>query len=133
MWIFDTGVCIALIKRRPPILLAQIQRRRIGELAVSTITAAELEYGVAKSRRVKQNANALELFLTSFDILQFDAEAAARYGSIRAHLERKGTPIGPLDTLIASQAVCAGAALVTCNTREFSRVPGLKVENWLGE
>lgn len=131
MWMLDTNICIALIKRQPPELIVQIKKRKLGDVAISSVTLAELQYGVAKSRHAEQNRAALDEFLLPFEILAFDALAAESYGGVRADLERKGTPIGPLDLLIASHALSLRSAVVTNNVREFSRVEGLRVEDWL--
>ncbi len=98
---------------------------------MSAITLAELRCGIAASQRRAVNLAKLELFLAIFEIAPFDAPAATAYGSLRAQLQARGTPIGPLDTLIAAHALALGATVVTNNVREFGRVPGLKVENWL--
>ena len=131
-WLLDTNACVHLINRRPGYerLLARIDGRDYGEILISAITLAELEFGVAKSARGAGNRGRLELFLARFEIAPFDARAAA-CGPLRAALETKGTPIGPLDTQIAAHALVLGAILVTGNVREFGRVAGLKVENWL--
>lgn len=133
MWILDTNICIALIKRQPPRLIEQIKRRKTGDVAISSITLAELRYRVSKSRQVEQNRAALDQFLLPFELLPFDDAAAECYGHVRAALEREGTPIGPLDTLIAGHALSVNATVVTNNTREFARVGRLRVENWLDE
>jgi len=98
---------------------------------VSTITIAELEYGVYRSQKTDQNRIALLEFLVPLAILDFDHGAAAVYGGIRASLESRGTPIGPMDLLIAAQAMSQGLILVTNNEREFSRLEGLGIENWI--
>ena len=102
----------------------------IGEVGVSSVTVAELRYGAEKSSRPEQNLEALGRFLLPLEVLVFGEEAAAAYGQVRAGLERAGTPIGPLDTLIAAHAVSVSVTLVTNNTREFRRVPGLEIEDW---
>ena len=104
-----------------------------GDVGVSSITVAELQFGVQKSQRPLQNQEALALFLAPLIIADFDHAAAEAYGVIRADLERQGTPIGSLDTLIAAHALSLGVTLVTDNEREFSRVPGLQVENWVSD
>ena len=131
--LLDTNACVHLINRRRGYerLLARIDGRDYGEILISAITLAELEFGVAKSARGAENRSRLELFLARFEIAPFDARAAAAYGPLRAALETKGTPIGPLDTQIAAHALALGAILVTGSVREFGRVAGLKVENWL--
>ena len=128
--LLDTNVCIHVIRRRPQAVLRRFEDYGIGEVGVSSVTVAELRYGAEKSARPEQNFEALGRFLLPLEILAFGGEAAAVYGRIRAALERAGTPIGPLDTLIAAHAVSVSVTLVTNNTREFGRVPGLEVEDW---
>lgn len=101
------------------------------EMCISAVTYAELMHGVEKSRAVEKNRIAISLFLSPITVLEFHAPAAEEYGKIRAQLERKGTPIGPMDLLIAGHARSEGLILVTNNTREFERVEGLTVEDWL--
>ncbi|MBE0617313.1 MAG: PIN domain-containing protein [Proteobacteria bacterium] len=105
---------------------------RYGEICVSSITLAELRCGVVKSQQRSKNKDRLERFLARFEDRDFDQRAAAAYGEVRAQLEAQGTPIGPLDTLLAAHAISLGATMVTDNIREFSRVTGLVVENWVG-
>ena len=100
------------------------------DLCISSITYAELMHGVEKSQAVDKNRIAMALFLSPITILDFDSYAAEEYGKIRADLERKGTPIGPMDMLIAGHAKSEGLIVVTNNTREFSRVVGLSLEDW---
>ena len=130
--LLDTNTCIYLIRQRPPEVLRSFDDYAIGDIGVSSITAAELYFGTQKSRRTDQNERALEQFLLPLTVAGFDSNAASKYGHVRAALERAGTPIGPLDTLIASHALALGVTLVTNNVREFERVPGLKVDNWVG-
>ena len=99
-------------------------------MLLSVITVSELNYGVEKSKWRKANTALLEKFLRDFQIIPYDERAAKLCGTLRAALEKKGRPIGPLDTLIAAHAVSIGATLITHNTREFGRVPGLTVEDW---
>jgi tRNA(fMet)-specific endonuclease VapC len=129
-YLLDTNTCIYVINRKPPSAVARIRSKQAEDIAVSTVTIAELEYGVHRSRKTDQNRIALLEFLVPLSILDFDQGAAAVYGSIRASLESKGTPIGPMDLLIAAQAMSLGLILVTNNEREFSRVDGLEIENW---
>ena len=129
----DTNVCIHLIRRRPPEVLRRFEEYEVGEIGVSSVTAAELRYGAEKSAVPEQNREALSRFLLPLEVLAFGDEAAAAYGRVRAALEKAGTPIGPLDTLIAAHAVGLGVTLVTNNTREFSRVPDLELEDWTRE
>jgi tRNA(fMet)-specific endonuclease VapC len=130
--LLDTNVCIHVIRRRPQTVLRRFEDYGIGEVGVSSVTVAELRYGAEKSSRPEQNLEALGRFLLPLEVLVFGGEAAAAYGQVRAGLERAGTPIGPLDTLIAAHAVSVSVTLVTNNTREFRRVPGLEIEDWTG-
>ncbi len=129
-YLLDTNICISLIRKSPPAVLKQVQARQLGEIAISTITLAELEYGIARSNYPDRNRVALMEFVLPFTILDFDQRASAEYGPIRSRLEAKGKPIGPMDLLLAAQAVSHGLILVTNNEREFRRVEGLGVENW---
>lgn len=124
-------MCIYLIKRKPPQVLKKFQAHRLGDICVSAITVAELQYGVEKSQQPKQNQAALDLFLAPLEIVNFDPAAAQHYGQIRATLERLGTPIGAYDLLIAGHAQSLGVTLVTNNIREFSRVSNLSVKDWV--
>ncbi len=129
-YLLDTNICIYLINRRPPAVLARFAEHPLGALGVSSITAAELAFGVAKGRS-ERNRHALELFLAPLDVAPFGREAMWAYGTLRATLERTGKPIGAMDTLIAAHALALGATLVTNNVGEFARAPGLKLENWV--
>lgn len=102
----------------------------LGSVGISAITLAEMEYGIRKSGNPIKNREALHQFLVPLDILDFDYNATLEYGKVRADLERAGTPIGPLDTLIAAHALSLNVTLVTNNEKEFHRVAGLKTENW---
>lgn len=128
--LLDTNTCIYLIRRRPKEALQRFERFEVGEVGVSVITVSELRYGVEKSTRPEQNLRALEQFLLPLEVLNFGPEATVSYGRVRASLEERGMPIGPLDTLIAAHALSLGATLVTNNTREFERVSGLQIEDW---
>jgi tRNA(fMet)-specific endonuclease VapC len=130
MWLLDTNICVYLIKKKPERVLQHLRALDVSTVGVSSITVAELQYGVAKSTRPEQNALALAALLAPLDVLAFDDGAAAAYGEVRAALERAGTPIGSMDLLIAAHARALGRTIVTNNAREFSRVAGLKVENW---
>src|SRR5947209_981530 len=132
-YLLDTNICIYVIRRRPPQVLTRFQRCAVGDIGLSTVTLAELQYGVAKSAFPERNQEALAAFTLPLEILPFDAPAAAAYGPIRATLERQGTPIGAMDLLIAAHAVSLGVILVTNNPREFRRVSDLQVENWVDE
>lgn len=129
-YLLDTNTCVALIRQRPPEVLSRITKHQITDIAVSVLTIAELQYGVNKSSQVQQNQQALDQFLIPFTLLDFDYAAAQAYGPIRATLEVQGIPIGPLDTLLAAQAVAHNLVLATNNTKEFSRIPQLILEDW---
>ncbi len=128
--LLDTNACIFVIKQKPASVLSRVAAMAVGDIGVSSITVAELQFGVAKSQHVAQNQAALEQFLAPLEIVDFDTDAAAAYGRIRAKLEAAGTPIGALDTLIAAHALSLGMTLITNNVREFARVPDLTVEDW---
>lgn len=129
-YLFDTNICIDVIRQRAPGVVTRLRRRKIGSIGISTITLAELQFGVAKSIDPPRNTIALAHFCAPLEICPFDHEAASIYGEVRVDLERAGTPIGPLDPLIAAHARALNAVLITSNEREFSRVAGLHVENW---
>ena len=126
----DTNVCIYIIRKKPEAVLRRLQRSRVSDIGISSITLSELEYGVAKSSKPQQNKLALTEFLAPVEILPYDDLAAQQYGELRAHLERKGKPIGSLDMLIAAHALSLKCILVTNNEAEFRRVPKLNIENW---
>lgn len=126
----DTNICIYLIKRQPPNILDHFLSHPVGDIGISSITAAELAYGVSKSRHATKNRQALEQFLAPLEVASFDQVAAWAYGRLRAQLEVKGTPIGSMDMLIAAHALSLGVRLVSNNVREFRRVPGLRLANW---
>lgn len=129
-YLLDTNICVYLIRQKPPALLQRFADYAVADIGVTAITVAELTYGVQRSNRPAQNAQALQQFILPLALLDFDYDAAVAYGSIRAELEEAGTPIGSLDTLIAAQALAHHLILVTNNTREFARVPRLLLEDW---
>jgi tRNA(fMet)-specific endonuclease VapC len=130
-YMLDTNMCIYIIKQHPESVLKKFTSCEIGDLCISSITLAELSYGVQKSHHQQKNSKALEQFTSPLEILLFDVDAANHYGRIRAYLEKKGTPIGALDMMMAAHAQCLNLVLVTNNKKEFSRVPHLKIENWV--
>jgi tRNA(fMet)-specific endonuclease VapC len=129
-YLLDTNICVFLIRRKSAAVLARFAQYAVDELAVSSVTLAELRYGADKSQRPEQNHAALDAFLVPLAVVDFDSHAASHYGRLRADLERHGNPIGPLDTMIAASALSSGLPEVTNNTAEFSHVPGLQVEDW---
>ena len=120
-YMMDTNICIYAIKNKPESVIRKILSQNPEDLCISVVTYAELMHGVEKSQAVEKNRIAMSLFLSAITVLDFDGEAAEVYGQIRAELERKGTPIGPMDLLIAGHARSQGLILVTNNTREFAR------------
>ena len=129
-FLLDTNCCVFLLNRSRPALARRVLGVPPFELGVSTITVAELDFGAAKSRRPDATRASLGVLLESLLVVPFDVPAVESYGPLRADLERRGTPIGPLDTLIAAHALSLGATLVTNNLREFRRVRGLRVVDW---
>lgn len=132
-YMLDTNICIYAIKHKPPEVIRKFLSHDPSDLCISSITYAELMHGVGKSMAVERNRVAIMMFLSPISILDFDSYAAREYGRIRADLERKGTPIGPMDMLIAAHARAEGLILVTNNTREFERVEELEIEDWTKE
>ena len=128
-YMLDTNIAIYVIKRRPVDALKTFNQHA-GQLCISSITLAELLHGVEKSDRVDHNLRQVEDFVSRLTVLEYGNKAAAQYGDIRAHLERKGTPIGVNDLHIAGHARSEGLALVTNNSRECEREPGLRLDNW---
>lgn len=129
-YLLDTNICIYIINKRPPSVFSRFDLLEINELGISSITAAELDFGVSKSKS-ERNRMALDKFLAPLSILPFDFAAVHHYGKLRTQLETAGTPIGPMDMLIAAQALALDVPLVTNNTKEFERINGLRLENWV--
>jgi len=125
-YFLDTDVCIALIRGLAP----ASRLPSPDKCALSAVTTGELWLGAEKSEQRDKQLRAVEAFIQFFSELSFDKLAARHYGGIRAHLKREGTPIGPLDQLIAAHARILGATLITANIREFQRVPGLRCLTW---
>jgi tRNA(fMet)-specific endonuclease VapC len=128
-FLLDTDICIYVINARSRKVLERFKQHKLNELGISSVSVAELAFGVAKSGLTK-NRVALDAFLLPLVIAPFDLEAAFAYGDLRTDLERRGEPIGPLDQQIAAHALALGAVLVTNNEREFRKVKGLRLENW---
>jgi tRNA(fMet)-specific endonuclease VapC len=126
----DTNICIYAIKHKPDKVFQELQKHDPSEICISSITYAELVHGVEKSAAIEKNRLALSMLLANIEILDFDVNAANCYGKIRADLEKRGTPIGPLDMMIAGHAQSLGYTVVTNNVKEFSRVINLEIENW---
>jgi tRNA(fMet)-specific endonuclease VapC len=130
-WMLDTDTCIAIIKGIPASALKKLRSKSVGQVGISSITLGELAFGAAKSGRREEAHAALTEFLLALEIASFDSEAAASYGQVRASFEKRGTPIGPLDTLIGAHAAALDVILVTHNTREFTRIDTLRLEDWM--
>ena len=129
-FMLDTNICIYVIKKNPSGVAERLMALKPFDVGISSVTLAELRYGVVKSGSPKRNAEALVGFLAPFEVAPFDDIAAVHYGEIRTHLEKAGLPIGAMDLMIASHARSLDAILVTNNLKEFKRVPGLTIENW---
>ncbi len=130
MWMLDTDTCSYLLREQPPQVLARLDAVARNDVALSTVVSAELRYGAARAKS-KKLTTTIERWLALFVILPWDDAAAQSYARIRVAVEAKGRPIGNLDLLIAAHALSRKATLVTNNTRHFSQVPGLKLENWV--
>ncbi|MDY0321899.1 MAG: type II toxin-antitoxin system VapC family toxin [Arcobacteraceae bacterium] len=129
--ILDTNICIYIIKNKPESVREKFKCYNIGDLVLSSITVSELYYGAYKSQYVEKNLLALEHFLKPFDIVEYDLKASIEYGKIRASLEKSGQIIGGLDMLIAAHAKSLNMTLVTNNKKEFERIDGLVLDNWI--
>ena len=129
-YLLDTNICSFVIRQKPAIVLGRFQQESPNDVAVSTITVAELRYGADKSAVPTRNHAAISSFLAPLVVVDFDSAATIEYGRIRSLLERQGNSIGPLDTLIAAHARSLSLTVVTANISEFSRVPGLLCEDW---
>ena len=129
-YMLDTNMIAYAKNRRPAVVLERLMQHDPSEICISSITMAELEYGVHNSSKPEQNRTALMMFLSGITILPFDSDASFEYGKIRYDLKSKGILIGGNDLLIAAHAKSLGLTLVTHNTREFSRVEGLSIEDW---
>ncbi|PIP47119.1 MAG: VapC toxin family PIN domain ribonuclease [Deltaproteobacteria bacterium CG23_combo_of_CG06-09_8_20_14_all_51_20] len=131
-YLLDTNICIYVINEKPERVLRKFEQFPVSEFGISSITHAELQYGVVKSKNRIKNQNALDQFLLPLTIMPFDGQKVAeRYGEIRVFLESAGKKIGPLDTLIAAHALALDLTIVSNNIKEFARIPGLKCENWI--
>lgn len=130
-YLLDTNICIYVIKKKPEIVIGHFKENKTGDIAISSITVAELYYGIEKSSKPEINKIALAEFLQPLVVIDYTQKDAESYGIIRTELEKKGTPIGAMDLLIASQALSRELILVTNNVGEFRRVRGIKLENWI--
>ena len=131
MFLLDTNICVFLMKNKCPAATQKLLNSDPSEIAISSVTLFELEYGAAKSQWPEKNRNNVKLFLAPFTIVPFDSIDAIAAGEIRHLLEKAGTPVGPYDIQIAAQGLARGFTVVTHNTGEFSHVPGLALEDWI--
>jgi len=129
-FMLDTNICIYIIRQKPAKVLKHFNAYKVGDIGISAITLAELQYGVSKSQHLQKNQHALNDFVLPLEIADFNDEAAHAYGEIRSSLEKQGTPIGSLDTLIGAHALSLGVTLVTNNTKEFKRIKSLSIADW---
>ena len=130
-YLLDTNICIYLIKKRPLEVIERFREHPPRDVAISTITLFELQYGIEKSKYRQRSENALTKFLLPLNLIEFDRSSALEAAAIRAKLEKKGMVIGPYDMLIAGLAKSLDMILVTNNTKEFERIVGLNLENWI--
>ena len=130
MYLLDTNICIFAIKKRPEIVLKKLKDKISDGIYISSLTVAELEFGVENSQRIENNRIALLKFLSIFNILNFDDADAIDYGRLKTDLRKQGRIIGPIDMLLAAQALNKELIFVTNNVKEFERVKGLKIEDW---
>jgi tRNA(fMet)-specific endonuclease VapC len=129
-FMLDTNICIYIIRQKPPKVLKHFKAYSVGDIGISSITLAELRFGVEKSQHIQKNQEALDAFVLPLEIADFDEKAARVYGEIRAELEKAGDPVGSMDMLIGAHAMSLGLTLVTNNTREFRKIKHLKVIDW---
>lgn len=131
MFILDTNICIYIIKKQPASVLARFEQLQVGEVAMSLVTFGELEYGALRSQNVEKSSQILNDITRFIPVLSMEQSVAEHYADIRADLAAKGTPIGNNDLWIAAHARSLDAILVSNNIKEFERVEGLKLENWV--
>ncbi|TVS21033.1 MAG: type II toxin-antitoxin system VapC family toxin [Planctomycetaceae bacterium] len=131
IYLLDTNICVRYLRGTDGQQLeGRLNATSFGDVALCSVVKAELLYGAVRSQQPERNQAQLQLFFSGFPSLSFDDEAATAYGTLRAALEASGTPIGPNDLMIAAIALASELVLVTHNTAEFSRVPGLQIEDW---
>lgn len=131
MYLLDTNICIYLMKNTYPVLTERVLSCNPSDLLVSSVTVFELEYGAAKSNWGDKTRQKLAMFLSPFTIIPFTTDDAVTAGRIRGYLDKQGMPIGPYDIQIAAQGLSREVTMITHNTNEFGRVPGLKLDDWV--
>ena len=130
MYLLDTNICIFIKNGKPPQVLQRLRQAIKEKVYISSITLAELQYGVYNSLAIEKNRISLTQFIAPFSLLNFDDDDAEEFGRIRSYLKRSGSLIGPYDMLIVAQAISKNLVLVTNNTAEFSRIQNLRLEDW---
>jgi tRNA(fMet)-specific endonuclease VapC len=131
MYLLDTNICIYAIKKKPILVLERIREKSRLGIYISALTVAELEYGIENSTKIEENRISLLKYLSLFNILPFDDNDAIPYGKLKTRLRKEGQIIGPIDMLLAAQALSKGLIFVTNNINEFRRIENLKLENWV--
>ncbi|TSA11678.1 MAG: type II toxin-antitoxin system VapC family toxin [Deltaproteobacteria bacterium] len=131
MRLLDTNICIYFLNQTSERIIGRFQNLSPSQIKLPSITVAELYYGAEKSKARAKNRERVKRFVSTFEIVPFDQKACATYAKVRCALEKLGTPVGPMDLLIASIGLAHNFVLVTNNVKEFERVKGLKLENWL--
>jgi len=131
MWLLDTNTCIYFLNQVSERITRRFKQLSPSQIALSSITVAELYYGAEKSKAQLKNRQRVKQFVSAFEIVPFDEKACITYAGVRYELERSGTPIGPMDLLIASISLTHNFILVTNNSQEFKKVKGIKLENWI--
>lgn len=132
-FMLDTNICIYIIKKKPFQVIQKLQHMNLTDICISSITLSELQYGIEKSEDKIRNKMALAQFIAPLEIISYDEYAASIYGRIRSDLEKKGKPVGAFDLLIAAHALSRNAVLVTNNEKEFNKITGLIIQNWIKE
>jgi tRNA(fMet)-specific endonuclease VapC len=130
-YFLDTNICIYFLNGKYPSVVAAMRRVRPSQIKISSLVKAELLYGAEKSEQRKRNMQKLECFLLPFEVVSFDDSCAVVHGALRSRLEQKGIGVGAHDTLIAATVIAAKGTLITHNVREFSRIKGLKIADWV--
>jgi tRNA(fMet)-specific endonuclease VapC len=130
MYLLDTNICIFAINKKSIKILNCIKDNIVNGLYISSLTIAELEYGIENSKQIEKNRTALLKFISVFNILDFTEFDGIEYGKLKSKLKRRGEIIGPIDMLLAAQALSNKMIFVTNNVKEFERVEGLKIEDW---
>ena len=131
MYLLDTNICIYAIKKKPMFVLEKIKEKSKLGIFISALTVAELEYGIENSTKIEENRISLLKYLSILNILPFDDKDAIPYGKLKTKLRKEGQIIGPIDMLLAAQALSKDLIFVTNNTKEFRRIENLKLENWV--